>query len=218
MLNLPPPYPSSCYLLNSLWFLFFCKLYLTAGASFGKEPYVLLSVHYVPPHFFGLYLDYLSSPPLLPSLPFSSTRPQANLPSRCLTSWSGWAWSPSRWFGCLSSTGWLLQSRQSTRPNATSANSVPSRASGRYARQRDMHLDKIGHLTWDNSSAITFGSALLKIKHTQGKWLWLLHIPNLNRCCCASVLHRPSVFYWFSKVLVTIHIAFTSVPLLRHRQ
>lgn len=74
---------------------------------------------------FGLFTSFCRSLPLLCS------RLLGNPPSSCLTSWNGWALSPSQWFGCLSSTVWLLLSQPSTRPNAISANNVPSGDSGR---------------------------------------------------------------------------------------
>lgn len=136
---------SFTYLLYSLWFpAFFYSRSLQENQEKGKEAHLLLSLLYVPVllwSIFGLFTVFCA--PHLSTHPPSLPRPQGNLPLRCLTSWSGWAWSLSRWFGCLSSTVWPLQSRPSTKPNATFANSVPSRASGgcdRVAKQTHMQI------------------------------------------------------------------------------
>lgn len=164
MLHLLSPSTSSSYLLDSLWFLFFNNISLLEHLLKGSAPSPLITLCTFP--VVGLYLDCLPSPALLSSLPSSFSRPQGNLPLRCLTSWSGWAWSPSQWFGCLSSTVWLLQSRQSTRPNATSANSVPSRASGRHTQ---IHSDTmyLSYMTWHK---MTHWAHTCKTKSKWYKW------------------------------------------------
>lgn len=123
---------SPCFLFNSFPFFFlFLKISLLGYLLVGSSPsplitscaFLLLIYIWIVYHLLHFFLSLLC-------LPFF--RPQGSLPLRCLTSWSGWAWSPSRWSGCPSSTGWPQQNPQNTRPNATSANSVPSRASGRH--------------------------------------------------------------------------------------
>lgn len=123
------PVFSSIPFLSFLFFFFKISLlgYLLVGSS--PSPlitlcaFLLLVYIWIVYHLLHFFLSLLC-------LPFF--RPQGSPPLRCLTSWSGWAWSPSRWSGCPSSTGWPQQNPQNTRPNATSANSVPSRASGRH--------------------------------------------------------------------------------------
>lgn len=58
------------------------------------------------------------------------SRPTTNPSWRRPRSWTGCAWSPSRWCGCLSCTAWPLQRPPSTKPSVTSARSVPSQDSG----------------------------------------------------------------------------------------
>lgn len=123
---------SPCFLFSSFpFFSFFLKISLLGYLLVGSSPsplitlcaFLLLVYIWIVYHLLHFFLSLLY-------LPFF--RPQGSLPLRCLTSWSGWAWSPSQWSGCPSSTGWPQQNPQNTRPNATSANSVPLRASGRH--------------------------------------------------------------------------------------
>ena len=77
-----------------------------------------LLCHLPPPH--------PHTPSALPRLRRPIISPRSKRPS----SWTGWDWNPSPWYGCPCCTEWLLRRPPSIRPSATSARSVRSLDSG----------------------------------------------------------------------------------------